>query len=99
MPNHKSGISYIEGIRTELLAADSLSVRVQAEENALVNQGVLVLRPGALLMLGVRGADNRLDFVAVDETSNVGVGDLGGGKAIIEKLSTQVAGKYSTTYR
>ena len=35
-----------------------------------------MLRPGALLLLGVRGADNRLDFVAVDETSDVGVGDL-----------------------
>ena len=76
MPNHKSGISYIEGIRTELLAADGLSVRVQAEENALVNQGVLVLRPGALLVLGVRGADDGLDLIAVDDAGNIGVGDL-----------------------
>ena len=84
MPNHKSGISYIEGIRTELLAADGLSVRVQAEENALVNQGVLVLRPGALLNLRVGGTDNGLDLVAVDDAGDIGVGDLRSRKTVVK---------------
>ena len=66
---------------TEFLATDGLRVRVQTEENALVDEGVLVLRPGALLVLRVGGADNGLDLVAVDETSNIGVGDLGSGEA------------------
>ena len=35
-----------------------------------------MLRPRALLVLRVGGADNGLDLVAVDETSDVGVGDL-----------------------
>ena len=82
MPNDQSGTSYIKGVRTELLAADGLGVRVQAEENALVDQGVLVLRPGALLVLGVRGADDGLDLIAVDDAGNIGVGDLRRGEAV-----------------
>ena len=35
-----------------------------------------MLRPGALLVLVVGGTDNGLDLVAVDETGDVGVGDL-----------------------
>jgi hypothetical protein len=40
-----------------------------------------VLRPGALLGLVVRDAHDGLDLGAVDETGDVGVGDLGGGEA------------------
>ena len=61
---------------TKLLPADGLRVRVQAEEDALVDEGVLVLRPGALLDLRVGGADDGLDLIRVDETGDVGVGDL-----------------------
>ena len=68
-------------IRTKLLPADGLRVRVETEQNALVDEGVLVLRPRALLVLGVGGANDRLDLVAVDEASDVGVGDLRSGEA------------------
>ena len=64
--------------RTELLAADGLGVRVEAEENALVDKGVLVLRPGALLVLGARRTDDGLDLIGVDETGDVRVADLRG---------------------
>ena len=67
-------------VRTQLLPAEGLGVGVEAEENTLVNEGVLVLRPGALLVLVVGGTDDRLDLVAVDETGDVGVGDLSGGE-------------------
>ena len=39
-----------------------------------------MLGPWTLLVLLVRGADDRLDLVAVDQTGDVGVGDLGGGE-------------------
>ena len=58
------------------LLGEHLRVGVQTEEDALVDQGVLVLRPRALLVLGVRGADDRLNLIAVNETGDVGVGDL-----------------------
>ena len=62
--------------RTAFLPAEGLRVGVQTEEDTLVDEGVLVLRPGALLVLGVRGADDGLDLIAVDDAGNVGVGDL-----------------------
>lgn len=65
-------------VLTELLAADGLRVGVQAEENALVDKGVLVLRPGALLVLGARRTDDGLDLIGVDETGDVRVADLRG---------------------
>ena len=40
-----------------------------------------MLRPGALLDLSVGRSDNGLDLIRVDETGDVGVGDLSGGKA------------------
>jgi hypothetical protein len=66
---------------TQLLSAESLSVGVEAEQNTLVDKRVLVLGPWTLLVLGIRRADNRLDLVAVDQASNVGVSDLGSGEA------------------
>ena len=39
-----------------------------------------MLRPGALLVLGARGADDGLDLVRVDETSDIGVADLRSGE-------------------
>ena len=63
-------------VRTQLLPAEGLRVGVQTEEDTLVDEGVLVLRPGALLVLRVCGANDRLNLVAVDETGDIGVGDL-----------------------
>lgn len=68
-------------VRTELLPADGLGVGVETEEDTLVAEGVLVLRPGTLLDLGVGGTDDGLDLSAVDQPGDVGVGDLGGGEA------------------
>ena len=70
-----------QGGRTELLSAENLGVRVQAEENSLVDQGVLLLSPGSFLDLGAGGTDDGLDLSAVDETGDIGVGDLGDRKA------------------
>lgn len=67
---------------TEFLPAESLGVWVETEENGLVDEGVLLLCPWALLDLLASGADNGLDLIAVDQAGDIGVGDLGGGKAI-----------------
>jgi len=67
--------------RTDLLPAQGLGVGVETEENGLVDEGVLLLGPGALLNFLASGADDGLDFVTVDETSDIGVRDLGGGEA------------------
>jgi len=67
----------------DLLPAQGLCVRVETEENGLVDEGVLLLRPGTFLDFLAGRADDRLDFVTVDQTGNVWVGDLGGGKEII----------------
>ena len=65
---------------TKLLPADGLRVRVEAEQDGLVDERVLVLCPGALLDLSVGRSDNGLDLIRVDETGDVGVGDLSGGE-------------------
>ena len=66
---------------TDLLPAQGLGIGVETEENGLVDEGVLLLCPGTLLNFLASGADDRLNFVTVDETSNIGVRDLGGGEA------------------
>lgn len=72
---------------TDLLPAKGFGIRVETEENSLVDEGVLLLCPGALLDLLASRADDGLDLVAVDETSYVGVGDLSSGKALDVLLS------------
>ena len=67
--------------RTDLLPAQGLGVGVETEENGLVDEGILLLGPGTLLNFLASGADDRLNFVTVDETSNIGVRNLGGGEA------------------
>ena len=42
--------------------------------------GDFLLGPGTLLNFLARGADDGLDFFTVDETSNIGVRNLGGGE-------------------
>lgn len=80
------------------MPAEGLGVGVEAEENGLVDQGVLLLCPGALLELLAGGTNNGLDLVAVDQTSNVGVGDLGGGEAIV-KISIMQSFENFCTHR
>jgi len=66
---------------TEFLPANSLDVGIEAEEDTLVDQWVLVLRPWALGDLGIGRSDNSLDRRAVDDTSDIRIGYLGGGEA------------------
>lgn len=75
----------LEGTRkelTKLLATKGFRIWVQAEEDTLVDKGVLVLRPWTLSALGVSGAHNRLNLVTVDQTRYVRVGNLGQRKTI-----------------
>lgn len=67
----------------EFLTANGLGVRVEAEEHGLVDKRVLLLCPGAFLDLLASRANDGLDFVAVDEAGDVGVGDLGSGEDVI----------------
>jgi len=67
----------------EFLSAKSLSVGVKTEEDTLVDQWVLVLRPWALRDLGVGRSNNSLDRRAVDDTGDIGVGDLGGRENVV----------------
>jgi hypothetical protein len=88
----KSGEGGIEKGHTEFVSAKGLRVGVEAEEDGLVDKGVLLLRPWALLELLAGGAHDGLNLVAVDQAGDVGVGDLGGGEtgdelAIIESNS------------
>jgi hypothetical protein len=59
--------------RTELLAAERLGIRVQAEQDRPVSKRVLVLSPRASVYLGVRGTDYRLNLSAVDQTGDIWV--------------------------
>ena len=63
------------------MPANGLGVRVETEEDGLVDKGVLLLCPGTFLDFLASRADNGLDLVAVDQASNVWVGDLGGREA------------------
>ena len=63
------------------MPANGLCVRIEAEEDTLVCQWVLVLSPWALCNLGVGRSDNSLDGGAVDNTGDIRVGYLGGGEA------------------
>lgn len=72
---------------TELLATKGFCVGVEAEKNSLVAERVLLLGPRPLLDLLTCGADDRLDLRAVDDASNIGVGDLGRGEAEAQNVS------------
>lgn len=64
------------------MPAQGLGVRVHTEEDAFVDEGILLLCPWAFLNFGAGGANNGLNLRAVDETGDVGVRDLGRRKAI-----------------
>ena len=70
-----------ERIHTDFLPANGLGVRVETEEDSLVDEGVLLLCPGTFLDFLAGRADNRLNLVTVDQAGDVGVGDLGCRKA------------------
>ena len=63
---------------TDLLPAKSLGVGVEAEEDTLVAERVLVMRTRALLDFRVGRANDGLNIGAVDEKGDVGVGDIRG---------------------
>lgn len=88
-----------EKARTQFLPAKGLGIGVETEENGLVDEGVLVLRPGALLGLLTSGADNGLNLIRVNETGDVGVADLGSGetKCIkVQSLSEKIRNNIKT---
>lgn len=64
-----------------------LSVGIETEKNAPVDQGILLLSPGTLLYFSTGGTNNGLDFVAVDETGNIRVRNLGGRETKKMKIS------------
>jgi hypothetical protein len=63
------------------LPAQGLGVRIETEKDSLVDERVLLLSPGTFLDFLAGRSDNRLDFIAVDQTSNIRVGDLGSREA------------------
>jgi len=68
----------------DFLPAENLCVRVEAEEGSLVDEGVVADIPAANGGGDRLGrADNRLDFVRVNDTGNIGVGDFGGGEEVV----------------
>jgi hypothetical protein len=66
-----------------LSTADDLLVGVEAVHDTSVLERVLLLGEGSLVNLVTLGASNRLNFVRVDETGDVRVGDDVGGKNIV----------------
>jgi hypothetical protein len=60
----------------ELIAAERLGIRVQAEQDSPVPKRVLVLGPRAFVYLGIRGTDYRLNLRAVDQTGDIWVRDF-----------------------
>lgn len=89
------GIKHI-WIRTQLLPAEGLRVRVETEENLLVGERVLVLGPRAAGDLGVGGADDGMDLGAVDEVGDIRVGDLGCREEVVWKAAESNVPKTSS---
>ena len=58
------------------MPAQGLGVRVETEKNGLVDERVFLLSPGAFLDFLASGSDNGLDFITVDQTSNIRIADL-----------------------
>ena len=58
------------------MSAQGLGVGVETEENSLVDERIFLLGPGAFLYFLAGRSDNRLDFIAIDQTSNVRVADF-----------------------
>jgi hypothetical protein len=58
----------------ELSTTEDLSIRVKTVHDTLVLERVLLLSEGTLVVLVTSGTDNGLDFIRVDETSDIRVG-------------------------
>ena len=58
------------------MPAQGLGVGVETEKNSLVDERIFLLGPGAFLSFLASGSDNRLNFIAIDKTCNVRVGDF-----------------------
>src|ERR1700710_388197 len=67
----------------DLSTAEDLLVGVEAVHDTSVLERVLLLGEGSLMVLVTLGASNRLDFIRVDETGDIRVGDDVLGKNII----------------
>jgi hypothetical protein len=58
----------------ELSTAENLSIRVETVHDTLVLKRVLLLSERTLVVLVTSGTNDRLDFIRVNKTSNIGVG-------------------------
>lgn len=67
-------------ILTDFLPTNGLGVGVEAEENTLVRQWILVLSPWSLGDLRAGRSDDSLNHGAVDDASDVGVCNFGSGE-------------------
>ena len=63
------------------MPAQSLGVGVETEKNSLVDERIFLLGPRTFLSFLASGSDNRLNFIAIDQTRNVRVGDFSRRKA------------------
>jgi len=72
----------LSGLSSKLDTSLTLGIRVQLDEDTEVLEGVL-LAGLADLGLPLGGTENRLDFVGVDETMEIGVDDLGVGETVV----------------
>lgn len=61
----------------EFVSTNGLRVRVEAEENPLVGQWILVLSPRAFSNLRAGRSDDSLDHGTVDDSSDIRVANLG----------------------
>lgn len=67
---------------TELDTSSTLGVWVELDESTEILQWVLLA--GVSLLLLLNGAELALDFVGVDDSSEIRVGDLGVGEAVVD---------------
>jgi len=69
-------------LSAELDTSSTLGVGVKLDESTEILQWVLLA--GVSLLLLLDGAKLALDFVGVDDSGEIGVGDLGMGKAVVD---------------
>jgi len=69
-------------LSAELDTSGTLGVGVKLDESTEILQWVLLA--GVSLLLLLDGAKLALDFVGVDDSGEIGVGDLGMGKAVVD---------------
>jgi hypothetical protein len=77
----------------EFSTTEDLSVRVETVHDTLVLERVLLLSEGTLVVLVTGGTDNRLNFIRVDETSDIRVGhDVSGQDVVLLQGSGSFVG-------